>query len=111
MKKGKKKIAIAILCVVLNIVLLSQLLFGSVSALYGAVVGLVTAEEDVCCEGHELEPEVVELEPMVAMSSEHTHTNGSAATITFPCGCTTTVTTCGGCGVIIELWFTYCPAH
>ena len=63
MKKSKKKVLIAILCVAINIILLSQLLFGSVSALYDSVTSLVSGEEVVCCAGHGLEPGVEELEP------------------------------------------------
>ena len=81
MKKSKKKVVTAILCVAINIILLSQLLFGSVSALYDTVTSLVAGEETVCCAGHGLEPGVEELEPIMAASSStcppHSMSNGS----------------------------------
>jgi len=78
MKKSKK--IIAVLCVILNIILLSQLIFGSVSGLYDAVMnGGETVDQHICdcgeCE-HELRAESVCTEEELAnmRCPGHTHT-------------------------------------
>lgn len=51
MKKAKKRIAI--ICVLLNLVMLSQLCFGSVSSFYDAVASLVGEDEHMCDGDHD----------------------------------------------------------
>ena len=105
MKKSKKKVVIAILCVAINMILLSQLLFASVSALYDSVTSLVSGEEVVCCAGHGLEPGVVELEPVVAMSSGCEHSPSTTVTPIWSCPhggkITSTTTVCSKCGILL----------
>jgi len=71
-KKGtKNKKIIAILLVVANIILLSQLCFGSVSAVYETVTSLLPGDEEpeaICCVGHDM-GQGEELQPMTAASS------------------------------------------
>ena len=55
MTKTKKRIAI--ICMVLNIILLSQICFGSVSAFYDAVTGSEVEDQHICgeCEHEDAE--------------------------------------------------------
>jgi len=81
MKKSKKKILIAILCMVLNIILFSQLCFGSVSAFYDAVISLTTSDEQLpqafeiqhTCE----EDSEEELQPMMAPANKCSYGSGT----------------------------------
>jgi hypothetical protein len=53
MSKTKKRNAI--ICVVLNLILLSQVCFGTVSGLYDAVIGGESGEDQHICDDHDHE--------------------------------------------------------
>ena len=75
MTKSKKRIAI--ICVVLNILLLTQICFGSVSAFYDVLIGSEVEDQHICgeCDHAELQAESVCTEEQLQnMRCPHNHT-------------------------------------
>ena len=76
MSKTKKRIAI--LCVVINIILLTQVCFGSVSAFYDALINIEVEDQHICddcdeVDHAELQAESVCTQEQLENAKCHTH--------------------------------------